>query len=168
MAWLLDSDAFIQAKNLHYGFDFCPAFWDWMEKENRAERLYSIERVNSELLKGDEDELYLWAVKLGNGFFLPQRMIPDSSLRRVTAWVEEQKANQRYEQSAVNEFLSVADFHLIAHALAENHTVVTHEKSNNSKRMIQIPDVCFALEIDCVDPFEMLRSAKARFVLGTT
>lgn len=168
MAWLLDSDVFIQAKNLHYGFDFCSAFWDWLERENKAGRLYSIERVSKELLKGDEDELFLWAVKMGSGFFLPQRMIPDSSLQKVTSWVEEQKAIQRYEQSAVNEFLSVADFHLIAHALAGNHTVVTHEKSNNSKRMIQIPDVCFGLEIDCIDPFEMLRSAKARFVLGTT
>jgi hypothetical protein len=27
MAYLLDSDVFIQAKNLHYGFDFCPGFW---------------------------------------------------------------------------------------------------------------------------------------------
>jgi hypothetical protein len=26
MAYLLDSNVFIQAKNLHYGFDFCPAF----------------------------------------------------------------------------------------------------------------------------------------------
>jgi hypothetical protein len=30
MAYLLDSNVFIQAKNLHYGFDFCPAFWDWI------------------------------------------------------------------------------------------------------------------------------------------
>lgn len=27
MTYLLDSNVFIQAKNLHYGFDFCPAFW---------------------------------------------------------------------------------------------------------------------------------------------
>jgi len=27
MSYLLDSDVFIQAKNLHYGLDFCPAFW---------------------------------------------------------------------------------------------------------------------------------------------
>lgn len=25
MAYLLDSNVFIHAKNLHYGFDFCPA-----------------------------------------------------------------------------------------------------------------------------------------------
>ena len=30
MAYFLDSDVFIRAKNLHYGFDFCPAFWDWL------------------------------------------------------------------------------------------------------------------------------------------
>jgi Domain of unknown function (DUF4411) len=30
MAYLLDADVFIQAKNLHYGLDFCPAFWDWL------------------------------------------------------------------------------------------------------------------------------------------
>ncbi|ANT65111.1 hypothetical protein Ptc2401_01341 [Prosthecochloris sp. CIB 2401] len=27
MTYLLDANVFIQAKNLHYGFDFCPAFW---------------------------------------------------------------------------------------------------------------------------------------------
>ncbi len=25
MAYILDADVFIRAKNLHYGFDFCPA-----------------------------------------------------------------------------------------------------------------------------------------------
>ena len=28
--YLLDANVFIQGKNLHYGFDFCPAFWDWL------------------------------------------------------------------------------------------------------------------------------------------
>ncbi len=28
--YLLDTNVFIQAKNLHYGFDFCPAFWQWL------------------------------------------------------------------------------------------------------------------------------------------
>ena len=30
MAYLLDANVFIQGKNLHYGLDFCPAFWDWL------------------------------------------------------------------------------------------------------------------------------------------
>lgn len=34
MAYLLDADVFIRAKNLHYGFDFCPAFWESLVTEN--------------------------------------------------------------------------------------------------------------------------------------
>lgn len=30
MSYLLDANVFIQAKNLHYGLDFCPAFWQWL------------------------------------------------------------------------------------------------------------------------------------------
>jgi hypothetical protein len=45
MAYLLDADVFIRAKNLHYGLDFCPAFWEWLVGENAAERLFSIEKV---------------------------------------------------------------------------------------------------------------------------
>ena len=36
MAYLLDADVFIRAKNLHYGLDFCPAFWDWLDRRNEA------------------------------------------------------------------------------------------------------------------------------------
>ena len=36
MSYLLDSDVFIQAKNLHYGLDFCPAFWDWLIESNAS------------------------------------------------------------------------------------------------------------------------------------
>jgi hypothetical protein len=32
MAYLLDANVFIQAKNLHYGLDFCPAFWDLADR----------------------------------------------------------------------------------------------------------------------------------------
>ncbi len=38
MTCLLDANIFIQAKNLHYGFDFCPAFWDWLAEQNRDGR----------------------------------------------------------------------------------------------------------------------------------
>jgi hypothetical protein len=47
MAYLLDANAFIAAKNLHYGFDFCPAFWDWLVQSNAAGKVYSIEKVGN-------------------------------------------------------------------------------------------------------------------------
>jgi hypothetical protein len=43
MAYLLDADVFIRAKNLHYGLDFCPAFWEWLIAQNKAGRVFSIE-----------------------------------------------------------------------------------------------------------------------------
>lgn len=53
MAYLLDSNVFIQAKNLHYGFDFCPAFWDWIDSRHDDAVLFSIDRVRDELIGGD-------------------------------------------------------------------------------------------------------------------
>ena len=45
MAYLLDANGFIDAKNYCYGMDFCPAFWDWMIREHKAENLFSVEQV---------------------------------------------------------------------------------------------------------------------------
>jgi len=42
MTYLLDANVFIQAKNLYYGFDFCPAFWDWLVEWNTDGKVFSI------------------------------------------------------------------------------------------------------------------------------
>ena len=49
-AYLVDANVFIQAKNLHYGFDFCPAFWDCMNpyemlRRERARFVLGTKRV---------------------------------------------------------------------------------------------------------------------------
>ncbi len=36
MAYLLDANTFIEAKNTYYGMDFCPAYWDWLDHANAA------------------------------------------------------------------------------------------------------------------------------------
>ena len=63
--YLVDANVFIQAKNLHYGFDFCPAFWDWLVVQNEAGKIASIEKVSDELRAG-EDALATWAAERGN------------------------------------------------------------------------------------------------------
>lgn len=40
MAYLLDANLLIAAKNLHYGCDFCPAFWDWLVESNAASTVF--------------------------------------------------------------------------------------------------------------------------------
>ena len=161
MAYLLDADVFIRAKNLHYGFDFCPAFWEWLVVAGAAGRAVSIERVGDELAAGDDD-LAKWAAERGDYFFL--RPTPDvlSALGAVSRWV----TSQQYEPAAVSTFLQVADYYLVAHALAHGYDVVTHEIASSSTRRIKIPNVCIGIGIKCVTPFEMLRREHARFVLG--
>ncbi len=66
--YLLDANVFMQAKNLHYGFDFCPAFWEWLIARNAAGNVFSIEKVEDEILAGDDD-LSQWSKERGSVFF---------------------------------------------------------------------------------------------------
>ena len=161
MTYLLDANVFIQAKNLHYGLDFCPAFWDWLIEMNTAKRVFSIEKIGDEIDAG-ADELADWAAQCDPNFFLKPDSTMLPALGSVSAWA----TAQNYEPAAVNTFLQVADYYLVAYALAHEHTVVTHEKASPSTKKIKIPNVCIGLSIKCMTPFEMLRHERARFVLG--
>ena len=44
MAYLLDTNVFIEAKNRYYSFEVCPGFWDWIVAENAAGHVFSILR----------------------------------------------------------------------------------------------------------------------------
>jgi hypothetical protein len=161
MAYLLDANVFIQAKNLHYGLDFCPAFWEWLEQHNDSGQVFSIEKVGDELLAGD-DALAVWAEARGRDFFLPPAQAVLPALARVALWAN----GQGFEPGAVATFLQLADYWLVAHTLAHGFMIVTHEVPSASVRKIKIPTACVGLEIHCVTPYEMLRRERARFVLG--
>lgn len=161
MAYLIDANVFIQAKNLHYGFDFCPAFWSWLEQTNAAGRVFSVEKVGTELQAG-ADDLSVWADARGARFFLPPDEAVVPALTRVSTWA----AGQRYEPAAVATYLQVADYWLVAHALAHGYTVVTHEVPSEGVKKIKIPNACIGVGVACVSPYEMLRRERARFVLG--
>lgn len=84
MSYLLDSDVFIQAKNLHYGLDFCPAFWDWLVEAHANGLVLSIEKVGDEIEAG-ADELSEWAAGRGSAFFVR----PDAAILPALATVSE-------------------------------------------------------------------------------
>lgn len=161
MAYLLDANVFIEAKRRHYGMDFCPAFWDWLAEGNADGRVFSIEKVGDELAAGG-DELAAWAQERGADFFLPPTSTMLDGLATVSDWV----GLQSYRPAAVSSFLQDADYYLIAHAHAHTHVVVTHEVPSDGVKQVKIPNVCIGLGIKCVTPYEMLRSERARFVLG--
>ena len=160
MAYLLDADVFIRAKNDHYGFDICPGIWDWLVREARAQNALSIQEIQQQLLAGT-DELSSWAKHEGRDLFIPLGSDLAPAFAQISAWV----MNRGYRHRAVDSFFDDPDYYLIAHALDGNHTVVTHERSETSRRKVKIPDVCSGLGVGCISPFEMLRTAGARFEL---
>ena len=163
MTYLLDANVFIQAKNLYYGFDFCPAFWEWTIDANASGLVYSIDKVEGELV-GLGDELSTWADQRGDAFFL-RPDVPRYRACRRSAWA----ASQNYEPGAINLFLRQStDYYLVAHAHAHGDVVVTHEVSSSSIKKIKIPDACLGTKVPCMNTFEMLRRERARFVLGAS
>jgi hypothetical protein len=161
VSYLLDADVFIRAKNLHYGLDFCPAFWDWLVHKGNTGSVFSIDKLADEIEAG-QDELSDWARNHGQVLFrrTPPMLAPQFT--RVSTWA----TGQNYTPAAINTFLQAADFYLLAHALAGNHVVVTHEHPSNSLNRIKIPDACVGLSVRFMTPYQVLRIERARFVLG--
>ncbi|GMV23514.1 MAG: hypothetical protein AMXMBFR57_34630 [Acidimicrobiia bacterium] len=163
MAYLLDANVLISAKNQHYGFDFCPGFWEWLELSNATGTTFSIEKVGDEIKAGD-DSLAEWARARGTDFFLLPTPRLGDALRTVGTWA----TGGRYEPAAVTTFLRVADYYLVAQALADGHVVVTREVPSTSTKRIKIPDACLGVGVKTMQLHEVLRAERVRFVLGPT
>lgn len=162
LMYLLDANVFIQAKNLHYGFDICPGFWDWLIGANRANKVYSIEQVKDEITVGD-DELSDWVSGLSKNFFIQLNGNVIKKFNLIDRWIN----TQSYQAGAVTQFKQKADYYLIAHALERQAIIVTHEIPQDTEKKIKIPNVCIGLKIKWIHPFTMLKQEKARFTLGT-
>ncbi|MCI9889446.1 DUF4411 family protein [Micrococcales bacterium 31B] len=155
-----DSNVLITAKNLYYGFDIVPGFWNWLESDAARSKVCSVQPVRRELTTGG-DELAQWAER--NPWFL---LHPDSTtvatFARVSAWAQ----SGGFTPAALSTFYDAADFYLVAHCLAHGHTLVTHERlSVNAKKRVLIPNACEALGVKYCDTFEMLRREGAAFGL---
>lgn len=170
MAYLVDSDVLIEAKDRYYGFDFCPAFWDWLKHAQKSGQILSVERVQQELLKG-HDQLAVWAKQQGHGFFEKPTNQTTQSMGHVTSVVHSMKVNgQPYQAAAIATFLADADYYLVSHAHAHSHIVVTNETGHYagqqaSIKRFKLPDVCLAAGVQSETVFQMLRNTGAQFVL---
>ena len=122
--YLLDSDVFIQAKNLHYGFDIVPAWWDWLSQSHHAERVFTVEACRDEVMAG-ADELSTWMANQPASFAIKPQASDQPALTQVSQWA----ANAaQYRQGAAAQFLAAGDYFLVSQALSLGYTVVTHEE----------------------------------------
>ena len=127
--YLIDTNVFIQAKNLHYGFDYWPAFRDWLVDQNRTGRVASIEKLADELRAGEDDPAG-WDEERGANYFLRPDVAMVPALRAVCNWA----SRGGYQPAAAANFLPVAGYLLVEHALARGCAIVTYEVPSDSIR----------------------------------
>lgn len=159
MMFLVDTNILVDAHRRYYAFDLVPSFWAFLDENFEAGNLVSIKPVLDELRAGN-DALAEWA-KARPQFF---RDIADEATIQKMSEIANWVAQQGYKQSAVDEFLGIADYFLVASAAAHGLTVLTHEMpAPESKKRVKIPDVCNTFGVDYVDTFTMMRALRARF-----
>ncbi len=157
-AFILNSNFFIQAHRANYPFDVVPSFWTKIKQLANQELIISIDKVKDEIFKND-DKLTEWCE-----LSLPDNFFKDSSVAiyeysKIAKW--ENSRNDHYYQTAIEEFLSTdaADAWIIAYAINQNFSLLTHEKSEpERKTRIKIPDVCQVYGINYFTTVEMLRN----------
>lgn len=161
MNYLLDADVFIDAKNRHYGFDFAPGFWDWLNDAHQVDRVFSVTAIRGELVGGG-DLLATWASQCPSTFWVPVETSMLQSLRIVAQWAQ----GAGYDEGAVSTFLeNTGDYYLVAQAHALGYTVVTLElPGQGSTKKVKIPDACRALGVPCINTWQLLRAERARLV----
>ena len=156
--FLVDTNILVEAYRRYYAFDLVPSFWEFLDRNFDAGSLVSIKPVLDELKEGN-DALTEWA-KNRSHFF---RDIADGATFQAMGEIADGVKQQGYWQSAVDEFLGIADYFLVAYAAAHGLTVLTHELPRpESKKRVLIPDVCRAFGMDYVDTFTMMRALGAR------
>jgi len=167
--YIIDANVFIQAKNFHYGFDFCQGFWDWLRAGFEQDVIFSIKKVRAELLAGTQgDSARNWALNMPTAFFLEDT--GDIHVMREYAHCMQWAHQDRYyKQAALVRFAQAhrADAFLLAYARAYGHVLVTQELSQPDKRKeIPIPDAALKIGgIKTTTIYNLLRKhAKSTFV----
>lgn len=156
--FLVDTNILVDASRRYYGFDFVPSFWEFVDDQFSKGNLVSIREVFDELKSGN-DELTRWVTARSQYFVRIKDAQTLDKMTEIAQWV----TSQSYKQSAVDEFLNVADYYLVAYAAAHGLILLTNETpAPESKKRVKIPDVCNAFRVRYADTFEMMRVLGAR------
>ncbi|MBR5079017.1 MAG: DUF4411 family protein [Victivallales bacterium] len=163
MAYLLDTNVFIDAAETYYASDICPSFWRWLPHE---EKVRSIKEVKDELLKGN-DSLSRWIkAELPNDFFSTLSAKTRKRMSAIADYVLN-RLGGNYSIEARQEFLQGADAWLVAAAMENDDVIVTHEKRNIDHRetkKVYLPTIATAFNIRCMRIYQVLR--ELQIVLG--
>ncbi len=153
----------MEASRRYYPFDFAKPFWNGLLVYSKNGVLCSIDKVLMEIKEG-KDTLKSWAESDFKEYFFPTKT--ENILEAYTSIVQWAQNQSQYNQFAKDTFMEEdnADTWVLAFALANDLTIVTHEVlDSNIKKRIPIPNVCFVFDINYCDTFEMLRRLQFSF-----
>jgi hypothetical protein len=160
---LLDSNVFIQAKNLYYAFDICPGFWEWLDSVTGGPDVGTITKVRDEI-SGGRDQLAVWMTARGGRPWVLD--ISDAQTQRAFIAVAAHVQAGRWKPAAKAQFLRGADPWLVAKASVSGGTVVTlEEPAPSSLKKVPLPEICDAFGVSTLRTFDFLRANGASFRL---
>ena len=162
--YVLDANVLIQAHQTYYGFDICPGFWLALSRQHEAKRVFSIDKIRTELL-ALSDPLTDWVRNDAPDTFFKgtaDKAVTDA-FRDMVNWVQNES---QFNTEAKEEFSSVADGWVIAYAKANGLIVVTHEEyAPAAAKKVPIPNVCLEFNVEYCNTFEMLRDLKVQLLV---
>lgn len=159
--FLLDANTYIQAKNQYYGFDICPAYWEWLDVQFSNGHMASIDFIARELKAGN-DELVDWVKERPEHFIDNDDEETQGVFGQIVGYVMEGDFNSKNR----DDFLAGADPWIIAKAKTMGSVIVTHEaRVVPGTKKVKIPNLCREFGIECITTFEFLRRLEAEFVL---
>lgn len=159
--YVLDANAFIQAKRKFYGLDFCPGYWRALLWHQQQARLCSVDKVQDELLRGGDDLAQWVEQQFGVAACADTSTAAVAEVyAQMLAWV---MAQPQFLDTARAEFQQVADGWLAAFAKADGWIVVTLEEYDPLRRnKVPLVNVCRAFDVQTITPFEMLRRIRIK------
>lgn len=139
--FILDSNFFITAKNNWYPFANFPTFWEELLKRGKDGKFVICKEVYDEIVNG-EDDLSDW-IKDNKDTIKILSSNDEIIIKNISLIMNSLQNNLILKSTAIENFAKGADPIIIAHAIANNYTLITQEKNDpNCKRKVLIPNVC--------------------------
>jgi len=150
----LDANVFIEANNGPYSMDFNQSFWNFLDNQATAGTVYSSVMVYDELTVAN-NKLAAW-VKTRKG--PPLFVQPEEAVQKKFGPIADY-VNDKYPSFNADSFLQGADPWIIAQAMQDGSTVVTHEVlvGPDSKK-VKIPNICQQFGVNWDNTYNMIRS----------
>jgi hypothetical protein len=155
--YIIDANVLMGAGRNWYRFTFCSGFWRLLIDRHTIGVVTSIDHVRSEILPGDD--LHSWVKGTApKAFFQSSKNAAvGRAYADIMAWAS---TNPQYKPTAIAELASVADGWIVAFAIVNGLTVVTHEVHDNGSARVKIPSICNAFNVPYCNTFAMLQDMK--------